>query len=85
MKEFIVYDKETGIDGEKCIKKHPWLFKFPNIRVERTCNTKWNYLPFKTVVIMQLDVIEDLTEIMAVSPTVSFNFNNLGFPRIELD
>ena len=85
MREFILYDKGIGIDGEKCIKKHPWLFKLPYIRVERTKNTQWYYLPFETVVIVQIDNIEDLMDMMAISPTISFSFNNLGFPRIELD
>lgn len=85
MQEFIIYDRDTGIDGEKVYKKHPWLFRFPYVRICKTKETKWQYLPFKTLIIAEIDKIEDVMAMMQVSPTVSFNFNNLGFPRIELD
>ena len=85
VQEFVLYDKATGFEGEECIKKHPWLFNLHNVSLERTCNTQWKYLPFKTLLVCKLDKIEDLVEMMNVSPTASFNFNNLGFPRIELD
>ena len=86
MKEFVLYDKECGFNGEDILRKHNWLFNIPFVSLTKVDNkSSLTILSNKIVAVARLDSIDDLLYMIQVSPLTSFNINHLIFPRIELD